>query len=250
MQYKNTVEAIYISLEEIQNLVSEFGAEEEIHRIDIDLATEKVRRVYDLLLSLRNEVGDLPLETKMHVEKAFEKHDGSNVEFEFNTVDESSDIHNETEGSTIQTDSVKEIKEEPEKLSEPAPKSVQPDLKVSLPEEKKFLGESLGSKKPTLNEELSGKSKDSQITEKLKTKPISSISGSIGLNEKFEFINNLFRGDKARYEHAMEVLNSATNFNDAYDYLANSLNWDMDSVYAQRILDLIRRKLIVRKNEQ
>jgi hypothetical protein len=70
------------------------------------------------------------------------------------------------------------------------------------------------------------------------------------LNEKFELINELFGGDKARFEQMMQELNVAGSFVEAYNYLNTTFNWDMDSPYVQRLLELIRRKLIVKRDEQ
>ncbi|MBA7516680.1 hypothetical protein ES705_08728 [subsurface metagenome] len=101
-----------------------------------------------------------------------------------------------------------------------------------------------------MNEEIAGKSKKKDISSQLQSSPISSISGAIGLNEKFELINELFEGDKDTFESTLQVLNMAGSFVEAYNYLDKNFNWDMDNAYVQRILELIRRKLIVRRNEQ
>ena len=82
------------------------------------------------------------------------------------------------------------------------------------------------------------------------TGSIGSIGTAIGLNEKFELINQLFGGSKEKFERTLEVLDMAGSFVEAYNYIEEQFEWDMDDVYVQRILELIRRKLIVRRNEQ
>ena len=82
------------------------------------------------------------------------------------------------------------------------------------------------------------------------TAPISSITSGMGLNDKFELINELFKGNREKFDKCMEVLNTAGSFVEAYNYLETNFDWDMDDPYVQRLLELIRRKLIVRRDAQ
>ena len=55
MHYKNTVEAVYIHLDEIQQIIANMGTDGTIHNIELDLAMDKLRYVYDLMISLKGE---------------------------------------------------------------------------------------------------------------------------------------------------------------------------------------------------
>ncbi len=256
MQYKNTIEAVYIHLDEIQQLVAKFGAEGEGRTIDIDLTLDKLRDVYDLVLSLRSESGTKTTPIREEISEqpetisvpaspgvnAITKTDVSEDNFFEPPLNSTKD---EKEMEEEQHDS--EIEEIPEKKEET---QAEKHSRVRSAVEKRYLGESLQQEKTIINEELSQNKSTTDISARLKTKPITSITAAIGLNEKFELIHNLFNDNKVKYEHTMVILNSATNFNDAYDYLSANFDWDMNDPLVQRILELIRRKLIVRKNEQ
>jgi hypothetical protein len=253
MQYKNTIEAIYISLEEVQKLISVMGAEQEIRAIDVDLAADKIRHIYDLLNNLKAESIQVSpekvnAESKTNADELIYGAVEENV-IEFDVEDENDSteelyIH-EHEAENKQNLPEQENNDEVHQKTQ-----AEIDSRVKMPSGKKYLGESFEKKSSSLNEELSKKVKPSKITDQLTSKPIASIGAALGLNEKFEIINNLFDGNKEKYEHTMQVLNAASDFNEAYEYIANNLGWDLDNIYVQKILELIRRKLIVKKNDE
>lgn len=248
MHFKNTVEAVYISLDEIQKIVSQMGADDHISTIDIDLAADKIRHVYDLLLQLKNEV---PQVTKNDVEKV--KQVEEELKKEERIIEPEPEDRNEIEFD-LNAEPVPEITEEivhndPVKEEMPPKTQAEIDSRVKPIKEKKFLSDSFEGKSKSLNEELSNQSGSGKITDKLSSNPISSLSSAIGINEKFEIIKNLFGGNGESYERTMQQLNTAGNFNEAYEYMSKKLGWDMDDPQVQRILELIRRKLIVKKND-
>jgi hypothetical protein len=113
-----------------------------------------------------------------------------------------------------------------------------------------FVSDRFRTSKRSINEELASKAKSNEKPSGLKSNPMASIMSAMGLNEKFEIINELFGGDKEKFEQTMQELNMAGSFVEAYNYLNTTFNWDMDNTYVQRILELIRRKLIVKRDEQ
>jgi hypothetical protein len=246
MQYKNTIEAIYISLAEIQDLISEMGVEQEIRIIDIDLATDKIRHIYDLMNHLKVEVsGQQNTEIKssgssQRVE--IEQVEENTIEFDLNEDNDSSGHSSEKELDTLEKNIA------PAKESQKNQAEI--DSRVKMQSGKKFLGDTFEKRTSSINEELSKTINPTKLTEKLTSKPIINIGSALGLNEKFEIINHLFDGNKDKYEHTLQVFNAASDFNEAYEYIAHDLQWDMENQYVQKILELIRRKLIVKKNEQ
>ncbi len=80
-------------------------------------------------------------------------------------------------------------------------------------------------------------------------KPVENLMAAIGINDRFTFIRELFNGDSPAFEHAIKALNEAANFNDAYNYMMQHFDWDMDSDAVQLLLDIIRRKYIVSRHE-
>ena len=82
----------------------------------------------------------------------------------------------------------------------------------------------------------------------MQASPIKSITGSIGLNDKFYYIRELFKGNTEEFSLTLGVLDNAHNFNEAYNYLIEHFDWDMESEAVQQLLSLIRRKFITGEN--
>lgn len=252
MQFKNTIEAIYLSLEEVQNLISGMRTEDDIKAIDIDLAADKLRHIYDLLQHIRAgaagpDIISRPVGENEHIaDDVVEAEAGQTIEFDLEPQNQE-DISSASEEKEEQAGTViKPTNDEGKHVKTKA----EIDSRVKPVGNKRYLGETFEKNSHSLNEELSKKINSRNLTEKLTSNPISSIGSALGLNDKFEIIKNLFGGDSAEYEHTMHILNAASNFNEAYDYLANNRGWDMDNSSVQKILELIRRKLIVKKNDE
>ncbi len=223
MEFKNTAEALHVHAKEIVGLIAKIEASEDIHAIELDLLLEKLRDIYDLVCDMKAAIS---------VQKIAGEPDLSEKVTEHKTISDLSE--NKEKEDTIAGSRGK--KQEKTKKTE--------EVKTS------FVSDRFKASKPTFNEEMAGKSKMENLSSHLNITPINSISGAIGLNEKFELMNELFDGSKDKFESTIEVLNQADSFVEAYNYLNENFDWDMDSVYVQRILELIRRKLIVRRNEK
>lgn len=248
MQYKNSIEAIYFQLNELVQNVAEWGTERELRTIDIDLTLDKIRDVYDIISSLKNEQLQQP-SAKIIEEEVIEK------ETPIEDLSAKEEVVEE-KAAPIQENSAEAIYDMEEEKSVPEPpiqaeikEEIKEKIKASVVKPKNPLTTSISDKfnhdRPTLHEELSTHVESEDLANHLKNRPITNLSSAIGLNEKFEFIHNLFNGDKEKYEETIEKLNVASNFNEAFNYLSVKLGWNMSEPMPQRILELIRRKLIV-----
>ena len=75
------------------------------------------------------------------------------------------------------------------------------------------------------------------------------MAKAIGINERFLYIRELFDNDAKKYEQAIQIINNAPNFNEAYNYMIREYTWDMDSEMVQELLEIIRRKYITGQHE-
>ncbi len=241
MRYKNTIEAISLQLHELQKNIAHWEVNEEIRQIDIDSALHKLRDIYDLLLSVRDEE-NLTLSISVEEESPIELEPEIKIQTAVAPQDEvpaEPILQKPSDPPVAPTEETKPSKEETIEIIKKS---------VSEPTTDYTKKTSHSGLHPTLNEELSTKVKSADLAKHLKNRPITDLSTAIGLNEKFELINNLFNGDRNSYNETIEHLNMATNFNEAFNYLSERLNWEMDNPMVQRLLDLIRRKLIVKKS--
>ena len=111
------------------------------------------------------------------------------------------------------------------------------------------IADKLTNDKQLVYDSLTEKSSQDNLSSKLQSKPIVDIAAAIGINDKFQLIRDLFNGDSATFNKTLEILNGATNFNEAFSYINENFDWDMEDPSVHFILELVRRKFIVKKDE-
>jgi hypothetical protein len=228
MVYKNTLEAIIENVKEIENLVSEFAKYKKIPAVEMDLTLEKVRNLYDILLLLKKSGQE---------EESVQASQDASAPIELPPTEEAEDIKmTDKTAEDAKADSI--ARKEPEET-----------IRQENEEKEKIVSDRFKSESASIHDSISKLQQYDDLSSKLQTKPISNIADAIGINEKFTFIKELFDGDAEKYNDTIDILNKVINFNDAYNYLMGNFNWDMDSPLVQKILNLIRRKLIINKDE-
>jgi len=84
------------------------------------------------------------------------------------------------------------------------------------------------------------------LADKLSQTRIDDLTVAIGLNQKFQFIKELFEGNAEAYNQAVEKLNKSDSREEALDYLHNEVKeprgWDEEDDTAQAFLQLVERR--------
>lgn len=100
-----------------------------------------------------------------------------------------------------------------------------------------------GSK--SINQMAKEKSLEKTIGENIRSNSIDSLKKHIGINDKFQFINELFNGKMKTYNEAIEILDKMTEMTEAHSYLKtfqDKFSWDVESpVYEQFMVYIMRR---------
>jgi len=131
-----------------------------------------------------------------------------------------------------------EVKQEPEK---PAETNVPPvDLfGGELPPV--FVQEKPKAEKKVVKKE----EKPLQVISKIQKPKLDNLNTAIGLNDKFQFANELFEGSMPEYNVAIQQLNTAETIESAMEYVENLqqlYNWDFENETVKRLLDLVDRR--------
>jgi hypothetical protein len=101
------------------------------------------------------------------------------------------------------------------------------------------------SKEPeSLNDKLrQGKT---ELLEVLKETPIKDLRKAIGINDRFLFIDDLFRGDEAMYERSIKTINGFNIYAEAEYWISRELKvklgWDNDHRSVQHFDHLVKRR--------
>ncbi len=85
-----------------------------------------------------------------------------------------------------------------------------------------------------------------ELVEVLKETPIKDLRKAIGINDRFLFINDLFRGDEAMYERSIKTINSFNIYPEAEYWitreLKTKLGWNNDLPAVTQFDQLVKRR--------
>lgn len=108
------------------------------------------------------------------------------------------------------------------------------------------IADKLKSEAPSLNERIVQGKSDQSLAHKLQLKPISDLKTAIGINEKFQFVNDLFDGRVEVYNDAISKLNNCNSGNIAESILEEYRirhNWKESEAY-DKLKTFVTRRYI------
>lgn len=108
----------------------------------------------------------------------------------------------------------------------------------------KDINETTASQPESLNDKL--KQGKTELMEVLKETPVKDLRKAIGINDRFVFINELFRGDESMYERSIKTINSFSIYAEA-EYWINrelkvKLGWDKNKEIVKHFDQLVKRR--------
>jgi hypothetical protein len=81
----------------------------------------------------------------------------------------------------------------------------------------------------------------SKLEHKLSNRPVSSIQSAIGINDRFQFIRELFEGSADNFVKAVTDLDSMKDMKEAVDYLQTNFKWKKNES-SLKFVNLIKRR--------
>ncbi len=106
--------------------------------------------------------------------------------------------------------------------------------------------ESLFDKAASLYDKIA-KPAEKTLASQASQNPISNIKSSIGINEKFAYLKDLFKNNMAEYNEALDKLNNFENYGEAEDFfqeLKSKYSWDPESKSFQGLAELLNRRYL------
>lgn len=102
----------------------------------------------------------------------------------------------------------------------------------------------LAGQSESLNDRL--KQGKTELVERLKETPVKDLRKAIGINDRFLFIHELFRGDENMYERCIKTINSFNIFAEAEYWITRELKvklgWKEDTEAVQHFDQLVKRR--------
>ena len=274
MYHRNYTTYIQKELDFLKLLVARFHEQEKVNGLELDIALQKTQEVYEQLLRMRTGfegdekiISDKITDTPIAVP---EKKIAEPVRQPEPPKEPSVPVVEEPKPEPPQKESIpvavepepsipiaEESKPEPvvvkapvaeeivlaeeEKIEKPTPPVREEKKQPAEPVKSGILAEKIGpSDFHPINETLAQKTGD--LSSKLQTAPLSSIVAGIGLNDKFLYIRELFKGDNALYSNTIRHLDTAESLGVAMDFINHHFDWDKKDETTQKFMNLVHRR--------
>lgn len=118
------------------------------------------------------------------------------------------------------------------------------DPLVEIPTLSHQMKNKQGVQPESLNDRL--KQGKAELVEVLKETPIKDLRKAIGINDRFLFINDLFRGDEVMYERSIKTINSFNIYPEAEYWISRELKiklgWDNELPVVAQFDQLVKRR--------
>ena len=110
--------------------------------------------------------------------------------------------------------------------------------------QKKEINESIAGNAASLNDKL--KQSKIDLGDTLTEAPIRDLRKAIGINDRFLYINELFRGDESMYERSIKTINSFSILPEAEYWiqreLKTKLGWTDSNETVKQFIQLVKRR--------
>ena len=242
------------------------GDQGQLHEIDIELMSAKVREIYELVHKLKPETSDGSAKETEEIKaeeevKQTETPPAMDVQEDIQPAETETAAGEEHENAIIPEHETvaaaeAEVKVMEEELPETKTETVSAQENLKEPEEEKETEEKetplpeakttadLFSGTATIADSFQD-GEDRSIAANMNLQPVEDLKMAIGINDKFLFINELFGGNPSDYNEAIEKLNHAESSQEAENTLADyglKHNWDEHADARNRLKQLIEKK--------
>ena len=253
MNEKIFSEILTKKLRELELICAPLKSDPTPGQMDIELALDKTRELYQWMAEHLKEKAD-PLPEVQLTKKEIPQKEIKKTEEPVKETKKAIPYIDVTKGSSSLSQPAKQniTEMEPEETVEinteenngfKTPPEPEPPMREPKKEGKATIGERFQNSETSFVNENLGKNKENKdITSKLQSKPITDLRASIGINEKFLFIKELFKGNSDYYSKSIDFLNQAGSIDNAMQYIHENFQWDKESETTTKFLELVNRK--------
>ncbi len=249
MDLKSTIGIILKDLKEARDIMDDLKNYPDVPEIQIELAKAKCRSAEEVLKFLSDK--DFSLRGK---ENNIINSAASDIPEPDNEIIPDRDIIDVSEISYFKKndDAPEENKESADskddnlslidEIVQPSDKPETETRKDVKDQKRKIMADKF-TQQSSINERIAHKRHDSESAEAGKHKPVNNLTEAIGINDRFQFVRELFNGNHDLYTSTIEELNNAATIDEAFDILTVASKSNKESETFDLMLDLVKRKL-------
>ena len=124
------------------------------------------------------------------------------------------------------------------------PLAEKPTDRFTLSQKSKEVNDVIGSSSTSLNDKL--RNDVSDLKSALNDSPVRDLRKAIGVNDRYVFINHLFRGDEVMYERSLKTINGFRILPEAEYWMERELKvklgWDENNPTTRHFYQLVKRR--------
>jgi hypothetical protein len=259
-------------LRELEIIIRQLNSDDKPAMIDVDLALEKTRELYEILMKLdtgwdqeEKSKRQFPAKGK-HVVPPDPETDKTENVFQAEEVipdpvrehkdnlknslredirqDDDRELHKSRQSVSTREEipeSKKETEMPGEKKDNGQGKTEKMKKKQNGPQEIEIVADRYLTSQNYINQAMANK-QGNDISSRSQSKPVSDLRSSIGLNDKFLFIKELFSGRPDKYNQCIDNLNQASSFEEAMAFIEENCSWEEGNEVAEKLLSLVKRR--------
>lgn len=100
----------------------------------------------------------------------------------------------------------------------------------------------------SINDRFKESGSEKSLAQTLQHKTVEDLSSSIGINQKFRFISQLFKEDKEAFDTSIDRLNTFNSYLEADEFIHNTLSeqygWDDKDPVVKELVELTKRRYL------
>jgi len=261
MEEKELLHKVLQIIKDIENYTDTFVSQDTTPLVEIEIALDKTKDLYDTLHQMKREIiHNQSFEKTTSIKETVETEiDFDTIDLPFNTINQEEEIikdESKIEEIIIPTteEIAIEIVEQPiviEEITIETPiveKNIEPEAftPIEEPTKEEVIAEIPPKIDTTVkeNQSIFQSNNDKDLGSKLGKKPIMNISSAIGINDRFLFVKELFKNDISLYNSTIQTLNASQNFDTALQHIQSNFEWDFENATVQGFLSIVERRYL------
>ncbi|MFO7868183.1 MAG: hypothetical protein R6U95_02665 [Bacteroidales bacterium] len=155
-------------------------------------------------------------------------------------------VYKEEESIKYESDKSKDEKliDKEESVDKTNVQQVEEEVMSQEPEHTSQKVEATRTTKVSQTQQSIKKPIEQDLSQKLGKKPVSNIASAIGINERYQFIKELFGNNVQLYTEAIQQLNELSSFENACKLLEKQYKLDFEHELSQRFLNIVERRYL------
>jgi hypothetical protein len=231
MEFNATIDLIIRDLEEAVKIIDDLKKYPGIPGLQVELAKAKCKSAGEVIAMLKSMELTASSVSGNTVQKVIEPEPPAAAEKK-KTV--------KTEKKEPPAEPLKNETPTEEVIIAPEIKNIQSSSAQPREQASSVIGDTFGHLSARFNEQHVTRKPEDEL---FKSKPLSSLSEAIGINDRFLFVREIFDGKNDAYSHAIDRLDKAETIDDARAVIMSYTGDNKENEAVKQLIELVKRKL-------